>query len=155
MSNRTAAHSFPPEVRDLYEAWVEFEAIDGLGRTLVHSGFAQPDGRLDERAHVYKTILLDEAGGRSHCIRLWLARTKAYDNTILPGRSDVARFRFRLPAETAMGGRTPITLRARVNYRRFNQEYTDYVLKRKKVQLSIPIVRMAEAEVRLSAVTRA
>jgi len=30
-SNRNAAHSFPPEVRDLYEAWVELEAIDESG----------------------------------------------------------------------------------------------------------------------------
>ncbi|MFN0084536.1 MAG: multiheme c-type cytochrome, partial [Blastocatellia bacterium] len=34
VANRNAAHSFPPEVRDLYEAWVEFEALDAAGRAI-------------------------------------------------------------------------------------------------------------------------
>jgi hypothetical protein len=37
VSNRNAAHSFPPEVRDLYESWVEFEAIDSTGKIIFHS----------------------------------------------------------------------------------------------------------------------
>src|SRR5262249_52409382 len=43
VSNRNAAHSFPPELRDLYEAWVELEAVDDTGKTLFHSGFLKPD----------------------------------------------------------------------------------------------------------------
>ncbi|MFY9573897.1 MAG: multiheme c-type cytochrome, partial [Blastocatellia bacterium] len=61
VSNRNAAHSFPPEVRDLYEAWVEFEAVDENGRELFHSGFVDLRGMLDETAHVYKAILLDDS----------------------------------------------------------------------------------------------
>jgi tetratricopeptide (TPR) repeat protein len=37
-----------------------------------------------------------------------------------------------------------------VNYRRLNQEYTNYVLKRQKRQLSWPVVEMAEAETKLT-----
>src|SRR5262245_3363359 len=149
VSNRNAAHSFPPEVRDLYEAWVEFEAIDASGRTIFHSGFIQPDGTLDESAHVYKTILLDEQGRHITRHQIWTTNIKAYDNTILPGRSDVVRFRFSLPND--IGDAAPVTLRARVNYRRFNQEYTDYVLKRQQRTLAVPVARMAEAMVKLGA----
>jgi len=60
--NRKAAHSFPPELRDMYEPWVEFEALDSSGKTIFHSGFLKPDGTLDERAHVYKAIQI----GRAH-----------------------------------------------------------------------------------------
>jgi len=42
-----------------------------------------------------------------------------------------------------------MTLRARVNYRRLNQEYTSYVLKQQKRNLTIPVVKMAEAEVKI------
>ena len=153
VSNRNAAHSFPPEVRDLYEAWVEFEAIDGTGKTIFHSGFIKPDGMLDGSAHVYKQIILDEQGRQITRHQIWTTNIKAYDNTILPGRSDVARFRFRLP-DCGLGiadcGLKSVTLRARVNYRRLNQEYTDYVLKRQNRKLTIPIVRMAEAETKLT-----
>ncbi len=147
VSNAGAAHSFPPEIRDLYEAWVEFEAIDSTGKAIFHSGFIKSDGMLDESAHVYKSVLLDESGRPITRHQIWLTNIKAYDNTILPGRSDVVRFRFRLP--TGVKESSALTLRARVNYRRFNQEYTRYVLERQGAQLSVPIVRMAEATIKV------
>jgi len=153
VSNRNAAHSFPPEVRDLYEAWVEFEVIDGAGKTVFHSGFIKPDGMLDESAHVYKTIILDEQGRHITRHQIWTTNIKAYDNTIFPGRSDVVRYRFRLPdcgLRIADCGLKTITLRARVNYRRLNQEYTNYVLRQQKRELTLPVVRMAEAEITLA-----
>lgn len=146
ISNRNAAHSFPPEVRDLYEAWVEFEVIDAGGKAIYSSGFLKPDGMLDESAHVYKQIILDEQGRSITRHQIWLTNIKAYDNAISPGRSDVARFRFRMPEE-----QQAVTLRARVNYRRFNQEYTNYVLAQQKRQMVLPVVRMAEAVVTVAA----
>lgn len=148
--NQKAAHSFPPELRDMYEPWVEFEAIDASGKTIFHSGYVRPDGTLDESAHVYKAILLDEAARAITRHQVWLAKIKAYDNSVGPGRSDLARFRFRIPGDARTGKITGVTLRARVNYRRFIQEYTDYVLnKRNATHLRIPVVRMAETTVKL------
>src|SRR5581483_7509395 len=170
VSNRNAAHSFPPEVRDLYEAWVEFEAVDASGRCLFHSGVVKPDGMLDESTHVYKTIILDEQGRPITRHQIWLTNIKAYDNTINAGRSDVVRYRFRIPENvtTAIPRRgragqkgkafvspailnppSTITLKARVNYRRLNQEYTNYVLKRQNRLLTLPVVQMAETETRI------
>jgi Flp pilus assembly protein TadD len=75
-------------------------------------------------------------------------KVKAYDNAIPPGRSDVARFRFTMPQESKPGVGALIKLRARVNYRRFIQEYTEHVLHKYHAEsLNIPVVRMAEAEV--------
>jgi len=153
VANRNAAHSFPPELRDLYEAWVEFEAVDVSGKVIFHSGFLKPDGMLDESAHVYRSILLDAWGQPLLRHEVWLATIKAYDNTIPPGRSDLVRFRFRVPKDVKTGpdGAASITLRARVNYRRFFQEYTDFVLQRQQAHLSIPVVRMSGAEVKVRA----
>src|SRR5262249_4617446 len=152
ISNRNAAHSFPPEVRDLYEAWVEFEVVDASGKTIYHSGAMKPDGMLEERANVYKQIILDEQARPITRHQIWLTNIKAYDNAIPPGRSDIARFRFRIPdCGLKSGEPQSLTLRARVNYRRLNQEYTNYVLRRQQRQLTLPIVQMAEAEVKLSA----
>lgn len=149
ISNRNAAHSFPPELRDLYEAWVEFEAIDSTGKTIFHSGFLNTDQTLDESAHVYKAVLLDGAARPITRHEVWLSTVKAYDNAVPPGRSDLVRFRFRLPQGAKAGDYTAIKLRARVNYRRFIQDYTDYVLQRQNARLVIPVVRMAETEVKL------
>jgi Flp pilus assembly protein TadD/nitrate/TMAO reductase-like tetraheme cytochrome c subunit len=148
VANRKAGHSFPPELRDMYEPWVEFEVTDGEGKAVFHSGFVEPDGTLDESAHVYKAILLDYAARPLTRHQVWLGAVKAYDNFINAGRSDVARFRFRVPRQAGAAG-SPLTLRARVNYRRFIQEYTDRVLERYRTELTVPVVRMAEAEARL------
>ena len=149
--NRKAAHSFPPELRDMYEPWVEFEVLDSAGKSIFHSGFIKPDGTLDESAHIYKSILLDETGRSITRHQVWVARVKAYDNAIPPGRSDVARYRFHLPANER-GRFNSVKLRARVNYRRFIQEYTDYVLQRHNAtNLKMPVVEMATAELELVA----
>ncbi len=149
IANRLAAHSFPPELRDMYEPWVEFEVLDAGGKTIFHSGFIKPDQSLDETAHVYKSILLDEAGRPITRHQMWLARVKAYDNAVPSGRSDIACYRFRIPRDAQNG--TAVTLRARVNYRRFIQDYTDYVLQRQQAsQLRLPVVEMAAAETKVS-----
>jgi tetratricopeptide (TPR) repeat protein len=146
--NQKAAHSFPPELRDMYEPWVEFEAITANGERIFHSGYLEANGTLDESAHVYKSILLDASGRVITRHQVWLAKVKAYDNAIPPGRSDVVHYRFSIPKETDPNQLKHVTLRARVHYRRFIQEYTDYVLKRANARhLEIPIVKMAESEV--------
>ncbi len=149
VANRRAAHSFAPEVRDLYEIWIAFEAVDDHGNFLLRSGFLKPDGILDESAHVYKAILLDEEARPITRHQIWLTNVKGYDNSIPAGRSDIARFRFRLPSNWKASGSGGIALRASVNYRRFNQEYTNFVLGRQGKKLTIPTVRMAESEVRI------
>ena len=150
VSNRNAAHSFPPELRDLYEAWVEFEVLDLSGQTTFHSGFLKADGVLDESAHVYRSILLDSSARPITRHQVWLSAVKAYDNAIPAGRSDVVRFRFRLPYGSGARNAPAVTLRARVNYRRFNQDYTDYVLKHQDRRITIPVVKMAESRLEIT-----
>ena len=149
VANRKAAHSFAPEVRDLYEIWVAFEAVDDQGKPLMRSGFIKPDGMLDDSAHVYKAILLDEDARPITRHQIWLTNVVGYNNAIPAGRSDVVRFRFRLPKNWKPDNSRAITLKTTVNYRRFTQEYTNYVLKRQGRKLTMPVVRMAENEVKI------
>ena len=144
--NRRAAHSFPPELRDLYEPWVEFEAIDDKGNSIYHSGFIKPDKTLDEKAHVYKSVLLNADSKMITRHQMWQSAIKAYDNFLPSGRGDIVRYRFRLPENV-----NSVTLKARVNYRRFVQEYTDFVLnKYDAAHLDIPVIKMAETGITLS-----
>lgn len=148
--NRGAAHSFPPELRDLYEPWVEFEAFEKTsGKKVFHSGFVKADGTLDEKSHVYKAVLLDELGKPFTRHQVWLGTAKAFDAFIPPGRSDLVRYRFRVPADIPS---TEIVLRAKVNYRRFIKEYADYVGDTFKEKMPNPTVEMAKSETCLIAV---
>lgn len=149
ISNRHIGHSFAPEVRDLYEIWVEFKAIDSTGKTVFHSGFIKPDQFLDESAHNYKALLLDEQSRPITRHQIWLTQAVAYNTALPPGRSDIARYRFQVLDQKASQA-SALRLEARVYYRRFTQEYTNYVLAQRRGSLTLPVVQMAETQTDLT-----
>lgn len=139
ITNKNIGHSFPPELRDFYEAFVEFLVTDEKGKTLYRSGFIKPNGHLDESAHNYKTYLVKADGSFNDKHHIWRTRTVAQNNQIHSGRSDLARYQFRIPAE-ASGS---LRLTARLRYRRFTRVFSDYALGK---SVDYPIVNMATAE---------
>jgi len=136
LQNKGIAHSFVPEQRDFYESWVEFEAKDATGRTLMHSGALQPDGSLDPRAHSFTNRLINKKGGLNDLHQVWDTRVVAYNNTIQSGRSQIVRYEFKLPAD-ATG---PISITAKINYRRFNQHFIDFGMGK---HYEMPVVEIA------------
>jgi Flp pilus assembly protein TadD len=136
IQNKSIAHSLVPEQRDFYESWVEFEAKDASGRTLMHSGALQPGGSLDPQAHSFTNRLVNAQGGLNDIHQVWNTRVVAYNNTIQSGRSQIVRYQFKVPAD-ATG---PISITAKVNYRRFNQHFIDFGLGK---HYEMPVVEMA------------
>src|SRR3989454_3485491 len=139
ITNKNIGHSFPPELRDFYEAYIEFIVSDDAGKALYRSGFIKPDGYLDESAHNYKTYLVKSDGTYNDKHHIWRTRVFAQNNQINSGRSDVARYQFQVP-KNATG---TLGLTARVRYRRFTRVFSDYVLGK---SVDYPIVTMASAE---------
>jgi tetratricopeptide (TPR) repeat protein len=137
IQNKGIAHSFIPEQRDFYEAWVDFTVKDGSGKTLAESGFIQPDGNLDPSAHSFTNRLINVKGELNDLHQIWHNRVLAYNNAFQSGRSQLVRYRFRLPKEIT--GRVALT--ATVRYRRFNQHFIDYAMDQK--QYPLPIIDMA------------
>ncbi|MBT9330857.1 tetratricopeptide repeat protein [Acidipila sp. 4G-K13] len=123
IQNKNIGHSLIPEVRDLYQAWVEFNVQDEKGREIYHSGYVKPDGTLDVRAHSFtnRPVTKDSEFVDNH--KVWTIRSAAYDNTVQSGRSTLVRYMFRIPASI----RGPVTITARVNYRHFRKSYIDNV----------------------------
>ncbi|MBV9760924.1 MAG: tetratricopeptide repeat protein [Acidobacteriaceae bacterium] len=124
IQNKNIGHSLIPEVRDLYEAWVEFEVSDAAGRKLYHSGFLNPDGSLDRRAHSFTNRPINVNGDFVDNHKVWTIHSNAYDNTVPSGRSVLVRYQFRIPP----GVKGPLTATARVNYRHLRQSYLNNVL---------------------------
>jgi len=140
IQNKGIAHSFVPEQRDFYEAWVDFAVKDASGKVLAESGFLQPDGSLDPAAHSFTNRLINVKGELNDLHQIWHNRVLAYNNALQSGRSQLVRYRFRLPKEIA--GQVSIT--ATVRYRRFNQHFIDYAMDQKAGQhYSLPIVDIA------------
>ena len=124
IQNRNIGHSLIPEVRDLYEAWVEFTVKDGSGKEFYRSGFLKANGTLDDRAHSFTNRLVNTDDGFVDNYKVWTIHAVAYDNTVPAGRSTLVRYEFRIPA----GAKGPLTLTARVNYRHLRQSYLNNVL---------------------------
>ena len=136
IQNKGIAHNLVPEQRDFYESWVEFEAKDAAGRTLAHSGALQHDGSLDPGAHSFTNRLINVNGQLNDLHQVWDTRVIAYNNTITSGRSQIVRYEFKIPKD-ATG---PISMTARVNYRRFNQHFIDFAMEK---HYDEPVVEMA------------
>jgi Tfp pilus assembly protein PilF len=123
IQNKNIGHSLIPEVRDLYEAWVEFTVQDASGKDIYHSGFLKPDGSLDERAHSFTNRPVNLNGEFVDNHKVWTIHSVAYDNSVQAGRSALVRYQFRIPS--SIHGTISIT--ARVNYRHFRQSYLNNV----------------------------
>lgn len=139
ITNKNIGHSFPPELRDFYEAYVEFSVGDENGKILYKSGFIQPDGDLDDKAHAYKTYLVKEDGSYNDIHHIWKTKVVAHNLAIPSGRSDLARYRFTLPKDIV----GKIKLTAKLQYRRFTRVFSDYALGN---STDLPIITMATSE---------
>jgi tetratricopeptide (TPR) repeat protein len=123
VQNKAIGHSLVPEVRDLYEAWVEFEVKDAAGRQIYHSGFVNADGSIDQRAHSFTNRPVNNTGFFVDNHKVWTIQSVAYDNTIQSGRSALMRYEFQIPYDA----KGPLTATARVNYRHLRQSYLNNV----------------------------
>jgi tetratricopeptide (TPR) repeat protein len=123
IQNKNIGHSLIPEVRDLYEAWVEFTVKDASGNEIYHSGFLKPDGMIDPRAHSFTNRPVTDEGEFVDNHKVWTIHSVAYDNTVQAGRSVLVRYQFRMPAD-ASGA---VTVTAKVNYRHLRQSYLNNI----------------------------
>ena len=142
ISNRGVGHSFPTELRDFFEPWVEFKVEDSSGHTIYHSGSVKRNGEVDERAHIFQSVQVTEGGQWVRRHNIWDTRGKAYDNYIAPGRSELVRYQFTIP-KGAVG---PIRISARVLYRKFNRFFSNWVLGK---SVDYPIVEMGSTTIAL------
>lgn len=140
VANRGVGHTFPAELRDMFEAWLEFQATDATGKVLIHSGAVRLDGTLEWDAHAYRAVPIGDDGRQIDRHDIWHTRVGAFDRQIPAGRADIGRFTFDVP----LAARGPIKLVARLNYRRFNSRFIDWVKRSEPVKQS-PVVEMSSA----------
>ena len=137
VQNKNIGHSLIPEVRDLYQAWLQFTVKDASGAKIYDSGYVKPDGMLDERAHSFTNRPVDVTGSFVDNHEVFAIHSMAYDNTIQAGRSALVRYRFHIP-ESA---KSPLTITAKVNYRHLRQSYLNNVFG--KDHPAYPVVELA------------
>ncbi|MDX1984336.1 MAG: tetratricopeptide repeat protein [Bryobacteraceae bacterium] len=124
---RKIGHFFPAGTVDAFDVWLELEGRDATGRHVFWSGRA--DGPVEKGAHFYRSYQLDGEGNPINKRNAWQTRSVLYVRLIPPGAADTAHFRVRIPP----GAKGPITLSAKLNYRKFSHYYTQYAYAGKPV----------------------
>jgi tetratricopeptide (TPR) repeat protein len=121
---RKVGHFFPGGTVDAFEVWVELEAVDEKGQSIFHSGLVTGDGRgpVEEGAHFYRSLQLDEHGNVINKRNAWMTRSVAYVRLIPPGAADTIHYRLNIPENCG----DKIFLRAKVNYRKFSWWNTQF-----------------------------
>ncbi len=115
---RGVGHFFPGGTVDAFDVWLELKAEDAKGRVLYWSGYIEDggEGPVEAGAHRYRSLLIDAHGNEINKRNAWAARALVYARLIPPGAADVGRFRVSIPRSAA----GPITVTARMNYRKFH-----------------------------------
>lgn len=121
---RRIGHFFPGGTVDAFDIWLELIGKDADGRTVYWSGRADDDGKgaVEPGAHFYRSYQLDGEGNPINKRNAFQTRSVLYVRLIPPGAADVAHYRVKIPE----GARGPITLQAKLNYRKFSHFYTQF-----------------------------
>jgi Flp pilus assembly protein TadD len=122
---RKVGHFFPGGTVDAFDVWVELQAKDARDQVIFWSGRVEDEGKgpVEPGAHFYRSLQLDALGNPINKRNAWQSRSVLYTRLIPPGAADTIHFRLRVPKD-AVG---PLTLTAKVNYRKFSRYYTQFV----------------------------
>ncbi len=144
--NKGVGHTFPGGTNDSNEGYVEFLVAQD-GQTILHSGWIGPDKQLDPAAHRYGAVIVQHDGEEAKQRNPADFHVILYANVIPPSTSDVVRYQFTVPADAA--GKA-IELSADLKWRKFKQNYTDYVFEeRPDKKIELPITTIAGNKVTL------
>ena len=121
---RKIGHFFPGGTVDSFDVWLELQGKDADGRMVFWSGRVDDQGKgpVEKGAHFYRSYQLDGEGNPINKRNAFQTRSVLYVRLIPPGAADVAHYLVKIPKEA----RGPITLTAKLNYRKFSHYYTQF-----------------------------
>jgi Flp pilus assembly protein TadD len=121
---RRIGHFFPAGTVDAFDIWLELIGTDATGKPVFWSGRVEDNGKgpVETGAHFYRSYQLDGEGNPINKRNAWQTRSVLYVRLIPPGAADVAHYRVKIPKDA----KGPITLHAKLNYRKFSHYYTQF-----------------------------
>ncbi|WP_406699617.1 tetratricopeptide repeat protein [Singulisphaera sp. Ch08] len=136
-------HPLSQGTADSNEIWVELIAKAG-DRVIGRSGAIDDNGEVDPYAHFINVFMLDRHGKRIDRRNPQDIFVPLYNKQVPPGAGQVVHFGLTVPDK--MDG--PLTLEAKVNYRKFDRTYMDFIFGKGKGP-ALPTVVMAADSVQL------
>ncbi len=115
-------HLFTQGTVDSNEVWLDVTLTSG-GEVIGRNGAQGPDGEVDPWSHFINVFMLDQDGNRIDRRNPQDIFVPLYNHQIPPGAGQVAHYGFQLPA----GVQQPVTIEVKLQYRKFDQRYMDFV----------------------------
>ena len=136
-------HSFPAGTVDSNESWVEFEVRDRNGRKVFHSGFLAANGEVDRGAHFFRAKFADRNGRPTDRRTNTTEAVSMTSSTVIPadGTATVG-LSFVIPPASVF----PLQVMAKINWRKFDQRFTQWVFAGKDVP-RLPVTVLDEITV--------
>lgn len=138
-------HLFSQGTVDSNEIWVELLVKGGDGAIVGHSGGIGPDGTVDPYAHFINVYMLDREGNRIDRRNPQDIFVPLYNKQIPPGAGQIVHFALEVPEGVA----GPLTLEAKVNYRKFDRKYMDYIFG-EGLGPELPVIELAKDSLALA-----
>lgn len=122
-------HIFTQGTADSNEIWLEV-TVTNNGKTIGQSGKRDPKKgyEVDPWSHFVNVFLLDKDGNRIARRNPQDIFTPLYNNQIPPGAGQTVHYKLEVPEEIT----GPITVNVKLQYRKFDQKYMDFVAKQNK-----------------------
>jgi len=133
ITNNGAGHRIPTGLSHVRQMWLEVRITSPDGTVLLHSGSLDGQGRIDQSALIYNTVLGDGKG--RPVMNVAKAREILKDRRIEPLKSAVETFRLHQVKNST------VMVEAKLWYRLAPQELADSILGKGKI--AIPSVLMA------------
>ncbi|MEE3285546.1 MAG: tetratricopeptide repeat protein, partial [Planctomycetota bacterium] len=120
-------HLFTQGTVDSNEVWLEVTVTSG-DRVIGASGKFDDEREVDPWSHFVNVFLLDVNGKRIDRRNPQDIFTPLYNHQIPPGAGQVVHYQLELPSR--LDG--PITVEVKLNYRKFDKQYTDFIARSHK-----------------------
>jgi len=132
-------HQLTQGTSDSNQLWLEVTASSGE-RLVGQSGALSPHGEVDPWAYFINSYLLDRQGRRIERRDAQHIFVTLYNHQIPPGAASTIHYGLTLPADL----KGPVTLRARLRYRKFDSRFLRHVLGDQQAVNDLPITTLAE-----------
>ena len=149
-------HHFTQGTSDSNQIWIEITAKQG-DKILGTSGQRDDREKVDPWSHFVNSFVLNRKGERINRRNAQDIFTPLYSHQIPPGAGQTVHYRLAVPTDVT----EPITVKARLLYRKFDTEYLDYIRRDRDQEVDLwslgqpgdpndlPIVEIASDEIEL------
>ncbi len=137
-------HHLTQGTSDSNQLWLDVAVYDGE-RIIGRSGGMDKEGRVDPWSYFVNAYVLDREGRRINRRNGQDIFVPLYNHQIPPGAADVVHYKINLPEDI----KGPITIEARLKYRKFDNEYLQHIQAEDFNGNDLPITIMATDRVTL------